>query len=73
MSKLRGQKPSVVAALADDLNTPKAIAELHGLRAKAAQGDKVAAASLKASLQQLMGVLGQDPKAWADWRPSRSW
>ncbi len=61
--------PAVVAALADDLNTPKAIAELHGLRGKAAQGDKVAAAALKASLQQLIGVLGQDPAVWASWRP----
>nr|WP_321525368.1 cysteine--tRNA ligase [uncultured Cohaesibacter sp.] len=61
---------AVVAALADDLNTPKAIAELHGLRGKVAQGDKQAAAALKASLQQLIGVLAQDPKAWADWRPA---
>ena len=61
--------PAVVAALADDLNTPKALAELHGLRSKAQAGDGVAAASLKASLQQLIGVLGQDPQDWANWRP----
>ncbi|WP_316861237.1 cysteine--tRNA ligase [uncultured Cohaesibacter sp.] len=59
---------AVVAALSDDLNTPKAIAELHGLRSKAQGGDKAAAASLKASLQQLIGVLGQDPEEWANWR-----
>lgn len=64
--------PAVVAALADDLNTPKAIAELHGLRSKAAQGDKLAAAALKASLQQLIGVLAQDPADWATWRPEGS-
>ena len=60
---------AVIAALSDDLNTPKAIAELHNLRSKAQAGDKEAAASLKASLQQLIGVLGQDPEAWANWRP----
>ena len=49
----------IVAALADDLNTPKAIAVLHTLRGKAQSGDKDAAASLKASLQQLIGVLGR--------------
>ncbi|MCT4655319.1 MAG: cysteine--tRNA ligase [Cohaesibacter sp.] len=60
--------PEVVAALADDLNTPKAIAELHGLRGKASQGDQEAAASLKAGLQQLLGLLHQDPQDWANWR-----
>ena len=59
----------VVAALCDDLNTPKAIAALHALRAKAQQGDGEAAGRLKASLQQLFGLLGQDPQTWADWRP----
>ena len=60
--------PAVVAALADDLNTPKAIAELHGLRAKAQGGDREAAAALKASLQSLIGVLMQSPEDWAAWR-----
>lgn len=59
----------VVAALADDLNTPKAITVLHALRSKAQAGDKEAAASLKASLQQLIGVLNQNPEEWAAWRP----
>ena len=60
---------AVVAALADDLNTPKAIAELHALRSKAQGGDRDAAACLKASLQQLIGVLQKAPQDWADWRP----
>ncbi|SNY93857.1 cysteinyl-tRNA synthetase [Cohaesibacter sp. ES.047] len=63
---------AVVAALADDLNTPKAIAELHALRAKAQGGDDEAAATLKATLQQLFGVLAQDPADWANWRPKGS-
>ncbi len=62
----------IVAALADDLNTPKAIARLHALRALAAQGDKDAAAGLKASLQELFGLVLQDPAAWAEWRPAGS-
>ncbi|PLW77373.1 cysteine--tRNA ligase [Cohaesibacter celericrescens] len=63
---------AVVAALADDLNTPKAFAELHSLRTRAQAGDKKAAASLKASLQQLMGVLAQDPVEWANWRAANA-
>nr|WP_321444316.1 cysteine--tRNA ligase [uncultured Cohaesibacter sp.] len=61
---------AVIAALAEDLNTPKAIAELHGLRSKAQGGDLEAAARLKASLQQLIGVLAKDPQDWANWRPA---
>ena len=51
--------PSVLAALAEDLNTAGAIAELHRL---AAEGD---AAGLAASAQ-LLGVLGEDMGAWAE-------
>ena len=50
---------AVVAALADDLNTAGAIAELHAL---AARGD---AAGLKASAG-LMGLLLDDMGAWAE-------
>ena len=60
----------VIAALADDLNTPKALARLHALRGLSAQGDKRAAASLKASLQQLIGVLNQSSEDWLAWRPA---
>ncbi|MFC6687245.1 cysteine--tRNA ligase [Jhaorihella thermophila] len=50
--------PAVVAALADDLNTPGAISELHRL---ANAGD---AAGLKASAA-LLGLLGEETGAWA--------
>jgi cysteinyl-tRNA synthetase len=56
-----------LAALADDLNTPKAIAALHELRNEAGKGIKEAANCLKASAQ-LIGVLG---KATADWEASQ--
>ncbi len=51
--------PAVVAALADDLNTPGAVAELHRL---ASTGD---AAGLKASAQ-LLGLLTEELGGWAD-------
>ena len=50
--------PSVVAALADDLNTAGAIAELHALATK---GD---AAALRASAE-LLGLLTPEPGVWA--------
>lgn len=49
--------PTFVDALCDDLNTPRALAELHAM-AKAGRG-----ADLKAS-GALMGILQQDPNAW---------
>jgi cysteinyl-tRNA synthetase len=54
-------------ALADDLNTPKALAALHELRAEAAKGAKPAAACLKAS-GQLIGLLQHSA---ADWSAAR--
>jgi cysteinyl-tRNA synthetase len=59
----------VVSALEDDLNTPKAVAGLHELRAEAAKGSKPAAASLKASAG-LMGFLQQSAARWHAWRPA---
>jgi cysteinyl-tRNA synthetase len=59
----------VLEALQDDLNTPQAIAALHGLRAEAAKGSRPAAACLKASAQ-LMGLLQLDAGAWKAWRPA---
>jgi len=50
-------------ALADDLNTPKAIAALHELRAEATKGAKPAAACLKASAQ-LLGLLQKPAAEW---------
>jgi cysteinyl-tRNA synthetase len=52
-----------LAALEDDLNTPAAIARLHGLADAALAGDTAAASSLKAS-GGLLGVLGKDADAW---------
>jgi cysteinyl-tRNA synthetase len=55
-------------ALADDLNTPKAFAALHELRAEAAKA-KPAAACLKASAQ-LLGLLHASAAQWAAFRPA---
>jgi cysteinyl-tRNA synthetase len=57
-----------VDGLADDLNTPKALAALHELRGEAAKGAKGAAACLKASAQ-LFGLLQQSRAEWSAWRP----
>jgi cysteinyl-tRNA synthetase len=59
----------MLQALADDLNTPLAVAALHELRSDAARGSAAAAAALKASAQAL-GLLHQAPQQWADWRPA---
>jgi cysteinyl-tRNA synthetase len=59
----------LLAALADDLNTPKALAALHELRSEAAKGSKSAAGALKASAQ-LLGLLQQPAADWAAWRPA---
>jgi cysteinyl-tRNA synthetase len=56
-------------ALADDLNTPKALAALHELRSEAAKGAKPAAACLKASAQ-LIGLLQGTSAQWASFRPA---
>jgi cysteinyl-tRNA synthetase len=59
----------VIGALADDLNTPKAIAALHELRTEAAKGNTGARGSLKASAQ-LIGLLQQTAVQWASFRPA---
>jgi cysteinyl-tRNA synthetase len=59
----------VLDALADDLNTPKALAALHELRSEAVKGAKPAAACLKASAQ-LLGLLQKTAKDWASFRPA---
>jgi cysteinyl-tRNA synthetase len=55
-------------ALADDLNTPKAFAALHELRAQALKGAKPAAACLRTSAQ-LMGLLRHSS---VEWKSSRT-
>ena len=52
-----------LGALDDDLNTPQAIARLHGLADAALAGDAVAKAALKASAE-VMGVLAKGSEAW---------
>jgi cysteinyl-tRNA synthetase len=61
--------PEFMAALCDDLNTPKAIAALHELRVSAAHGDRPAAAALKVSAG-LLGLLQLTAAQWASWRPA---
>jgi cysteinyl-tRNA synthetase len=56
-------------ALADDLNTPKALAALHELRAAAAKGAEPAAACLKASAG-LLGLLQESAADWESFRPA---
>ncbi len=59
----------VGAALADDLNTPKAIAELHALADRALRGEDGAAQALRAGAE-VLGLLGQSAQAWAHWQPA---
>ena len=58
-----------VDALLDDLNTPKAFAALHELRAEAAKGAKPAAECLKAS-GQLIGLLQHRAEEWSSFMPA---
>ena len=55
---------SVMDALADDLNTPKAIAELHQLTTSDPAGFLASA--------RLMGLLGQSSEDWLKWQSPRS-
>jgi cysteinyl-tRNA synthetase len=59
----------VIGALADDLNTPKAVASLHELRTEAAKGNPGARRSLKSS-SQLIGLLHQTAPQWVSFRPA---
>ncbi|KXV72529.1 cysteine--tRNA ligase [Acetobacter cerevisiae] len=54
---------TVMKALAEDLNTPMAIAELHALAGQALAGDRQAAGALKAGAGML-GLLQEDPEKW---------
>ena len=62
-----------VAALEDDLNTPAALAELHGALAQLNKADDPAAqATLKGQLLaagRLLGLLQADPETWFAWTP----
>jgi cysteinyl-tRNA synthetase len=54
--------PAVIDALADDLNTPKAIAEMHALRS---EGDGK-------SLAGTLRFLGLQPERFASWKAQRA-
>ncbi|MBB2160920.1 cysteine--tRNA ligase [Gluconacetobacter sacchari] len=54
---------AVVAAMCDDLNTPRALAEMHGLADRALAGDRGAARGLRAA-GRLLGLLGQSADTW---------
>ena len=54
----------VLQPLTDDLNTPQAIAELHGLRNRAANGDHLARDELAASLR-FLGLLRGNIAFWS--------
>jgi cysteinyl-tRNA synthetase len=64
-----GPDGAVLEALLDDLNTPRALAELHGLRHRAASGDGggLAAEELAGSLR-FLGFLDESAAAWAERR-----
>jgi cysteinyl-tRNA synthetase len=53
----------VMEALCNDLNTPAAIAALHGLADRALAGDALAAAGLHAA-GRVLGILQAEPQAW---------
>ena len=53
----------VLAAVSDDLNTPRAIAALHVLRAEARKGSSEAAGALKAGAN-LLGLLERTESEW---------
>ena len=64
-----GRVPPVdlVAALEDDLNTPRAVAALHAAAGAANKADGLERARLKAALLgggDLLGILQQDPESW---------
>ncbi|MFD1331997.1 cysteine--tRNA ligase [Methylopila musalis] len=54
--------PAVLEALADDLNTPRMIAEIHKLRAEGA----------RKALAGTLGFLGFRPDVFADWRAAHA-
>ena len=54
---------AMMEALCDDLNTPAALAVMHGLADRAMAGDAAAGAGLRAG-GALLGMLQQDPAAW---------
>ncbi|WP_316180682.1 cysteine--tRNA ligase [Bradyrhizobium sp. SZCCHNRI1009] len=56
-------EPEIIAALADDLNTPLMIAELHALRSRAASGGEADRAAFAGSLR-FAGFLSETVAQW---------
>lgn len=63
----------VVEALSDDLNTPKAIAVLHGLVTEMNKSPEKAVELKKTLIASghLLGILYQDPEEWFRWSPAK--
>ncbi|WP_333823610.1 cysteine--tRNA ligase [Pinisolibacter sp.] len=61
---------SIVEALSDDLNTPKAIAELHGLRNAGQRAGGEGARDAFAGSLRFLGFLAETPAEWAARRKS---
>jgi cysteinyl-tRNA synthetase len=62
----------VLAALDDDLNTPKAVAELHELAGRINKAPEAERAGLASSLRAggaVLGLLQADPETWFKWQP----
>ena len=55
---------AVLEALSDDLNTPRMLAELHGLKARAQAGDRLACGEFVSSLR-FLGFLRESASDWA--------
>ncbi len=64
--EIHGSTPgkAVVEALADDLNTPKVIAELHGLRNAGQRAGGDGARDVFAGSLRFLGFLQESPEAW---------
>jgi cysteinyl-tRNA synthetase len=56
---------AVLESLLDDLNTPRAITELHGLRHRAQAQDRLASEELAASLR-FLGFLNDSAARWTE-------
>jgi len=65
--------PIILEALQDDLNTPRAMSELHRLsglvNTSADDGAHAANMSALSASAELLGLLQQDPEDWFKWAP----
>ncbi len=73
-AEAEGDPETVLAALADDLNTPAAIAHLHALASALNKSEAPAEqARLKGEMLAsgaLLGLLQQPPRDWLRWQPA---